>query len=151
MPTDLGPVTIQQFSTQKCASFPNHPLRSVPQKGDTTVNSQGPQTEKIALVKNREAKTSMTTNEEYLKLQEHLSTLTSYGRHYAGILADTATLLYREFLGEIELSREEREDLLNILTNTAKKHKELIERSINERQKYIDTKRGKKEGSDSQI
>lgn len=93
----------------------------------------------------------MTTNEEYLKLQEHLSTLTSYGRHYAGILADTATLLYREFLGEIELSREEREDLLNILTNTAKKHKELIERSINERQKYIDTKRGKKEGSDSQI
>jgi hypothetical protein len=82
----------------------------------------------------------MHEKEEFSKIQEkHLSLLTSYGRYYVGTLEDAAVLLHSDFLGAIELSREEKRDLFMTLVETAKKHKELIISSILERQKYVDS------------
>lgn len=83
----------------------------------------------------------MMINEEYQQMeQEHLTLLTSFGLHYTSILLTTAKLLQPHY--EKETASEEREELLNILLETARKHLELIEWSVKERQKSISSDEG---------
>jgi hypothetical protein len=93
----------------------------------------------------------MSYSKEYQALAiEHLALLTSHGRNYIATIESAFTLLQSDQLGEIQLSAEEKNEYFKILGNTLKKHRELIEWSIGERQKLIsDTNRTKEGSSDT--
>jgi len=79
------------------------------------------------------------STEEFQKMQsEYLNRLISLGRNYTGIIDGAATTLRYEYLGKIQLSEDEKEQLFNDLTDTVKKHAKLIEQSVKELQDYFD-------------
>ena len=72
---------------------------------------------------------------------EHLGILTSDGRHLIALAQGAASLLESDWSSENKLSDEKKQKLFKMLLDTLNKHSELIQWSIQERQKYIETMR----------
>ena len=81
----------------------------------------------------------MKKSEDDLKKieSEHLSILTSDGRHLIALAQGAASLLESDWSSENKLSDEKKQKIFKMLLDTLDKHSQLIQWSIQERQKYI--------------
>jgi hypothetical protein len=80
----------------------------------------------------------MSKREEFKEMEaDHLSLLTQYGRHFVGIAASAVKLLEDDFLGKSQLSPEDKSVFLGIASESLRKHIELLDWSIQERQNFI--------------
>lgn len=74
------------------------------------------------------------------KMQEnHLSVLMQFGVHFTGLVSSASAILEDEYLGETELSDDEKRKLFEILTTAARKHSDLIQQIIEEGQNFINS------------
>lgn len=75
--------------------------------------------------------------------EEHLKLLTTYGQEYVSTMASAANMLEHEFYRELELTDAEKKEIYKVLLDTAAKHLEMIEWSIQERQKFFNSNHDK--------
>ena len=76
--------------------------------------------------------------ESFRKMEEEqLNILTQYGIRFTGSVESAAEILHSEFLGETELSKDDKQRLFEILLAAVRDHRELINQSIKERQIFF--------------
>jgi hypothetical protein len=83
----------------------------------------------------------LPNDEEYQRMQaEHLSWLTSLGKRYTLEIYAAAELLRLEFVGEMELSDNEKQEYFTAIIKATEKYATVVDSTLEERKKYLNSK-----------
>ncbi len=78
-----------------------------------------------------------TNSDEYRQLvAHHLSVLTAHGREYSGQIMAAVQLLQADLDGGVSLSDRDKADLLSIILNSAQKHINMLDWTVEERKNF---------------